>query len=66
MTSTQTAPYVVVPASPVLGAEIVGVDLADGVDDVTAEALTAIRGLTISQAESLLLDAAFPANPFAR
>jgi WD40 repeat protein/tetratricopeptide (TPR) repeat protein len=38
----------------------------DETRDVTAEALTAIRGLTISQAESLLLDAAFPANPFAR
>jgi hypothetical protein len=38
----------------------------DETRDVTVEALTAIRGLTISQAESLLLDAAFPANPFAR
>jgi tetratricopeptide (TPR) repeat protein len=34
--------------------------------DQTAEALTATRGLTISQAESLLLDIAFPDNPFAR
>jgi alpha-ketoglutarate-dependent taurine dioxygenase len=39
MTSTQTAPYEVVPASPVLGAEIVGVDLANGVDETTANAL---------------------------
>jgi WD40 repeat protein/serine/threonine protein kinase/tetratricopeptide (TPR) repeat protein len=39
---------------------------ADETRDVTAEALTAIRGWTISQAESLLLDAAFPANPFAQ
>jgi taurine dioxygenase len=39
MTSTQTAPYDVVPASPVLGAEIVGVDLANGVDEATAHAL---------------------------
>jgi alpha-ketoglutarate-dependent taurine dioxygenase len=39
MTATQTAPYAVVPASPVLGAEIVGVDLANGVDPATAAAL---------------------------
>jgi tetratricopeptide (TPR) repeat protein len=39
---------------------------ADETHDVAAEALTAIRGLTISQAESLLLDTAFPANSFAR
>jgi hypothetical protein len=39
---------------------------ADEARDVAAEALTAIRGLTIGQTESLLLDAAFPANPFAR
>ncbi len=39
MTTTQTTAYVVVPASPVLGAEIVGVDLANGIDDATAEAL---------------------------
>jgi len=39
MTTTHTAAYVVVPASPVLGAEIVGVDLAKGVDEVTADAL---------------------------
>jgi taurine dioxygenase len=39
MTSTQTAPYEVVPASPLLGAEIVGVDLAHGVDEATAHAL---------------------------
>jgi alpha-ketoglutarate-dependent taurine dioxygenase len=41
MTTTRTAPYVVVPASPVLGAEIVGVDLVNGVDDATAAALRA-------------------------
>ena len=35
----RTAPYVVVPASPILGAEIVGVDLANGVDEATADAL---------------------------
>jgi len=39
MTTTRTAPYVVVPASPILGAEIVGVDLANGVDEATADAL---------------------------
>ncbi|AEH10773.1 MULTISPECIES: TauD/TfdA dioxygenase family protein [Protofrankia] len=39
MTATRTAPYEVRQASPVLGAEIVGVDLANGVDDATAEAL---------------------------
>jgi len=39
MTSTQTVGYEVVPVSPLLGAEIVGVDLADGVDDATAQAL---------------------------
>src|SRR5277367_6006687 len=39
MTTTRTAPYVVVPASPVLGAEIVGLDLANGVDEATADAL---------------------------
>jgi alpha-ketoglutarate-dependent taurine dioxygenase len=39
MTTIQTAPYEVVPASPVLGAEIVGVDLTNGVDEATADAL---------------------------
>src|SRR5271166_2741281 len=39
MSITQTAPYEVVPASPVLGAEIVGVDLANGVDEATIDAL---------------------------
>lgn len=39
MTSTRTAPYVVVPASPILGAEIEGIDLANGVDEATAQAL---------------------------
>jgi WD40 repeat protein/serine/threonine protein kinase/tetratricopeptide (TPR) repeat protein len=34
--------------------------------DVAAEALTTIRGLTIGQADSLLLDASFPADPFGR
>jgi tetratricopeptide (TPR) repeat protein len=38
----------------------------DETHDVAAEALTTIRGLNISQAESLLLDVVFPANPFAR
>jgi taurine dioxygenase len=39
MTTTHTVPYSVVPASPVLGAEIVGVDLAGGVDEATAQSL---------------------------
>lgn len=39
MTAVRTAPFEVLPASPVLGAEIVGVDLAAGVDDETAERL---------------------------
>ncbi len=39
MTATRTAPYETRPASPVLGAEIVGVDLTGAVDDATAEAL---------------------------
>jgi alpha-ketoglutarate-dependent taurine dioxygenase len=39
MTTTHTAPYLVAPTSPVLGAEIVGVDFASGIDDATAEAL---------------------------
>ena len=34
-----TAPYQARPASPVLGAEIVGVDLAGGIDEATAAAL---------------------------
>jgi len=34
--------------------------------DVAVLALLTIRGLSIGEAESLLLDAAFPANPFAR
>jgi WD40 repeat protein len=38
----------------------------DETHDVAAEALTTIRGLNISQAESLLLDSVFPANPFTR
>jgi alpha-ketoglutarate-dependent taurine dioxygenase len=39
MTSIRTAPYEVQPASPLLGAEIVGVDLAGRIDDETAESL---------------------------
>ncbi len=39
MTRTHTAPYRIVPASPVLGAEVVGVDLAEGIDESIAEAL---------------------------
>jgi len=39
VSAIRTAPYEVRPASPVLGAEIVGVDLAAGVDDATAQAL---------------------------
>jgi taurine dioxygenase len=39
MVDVRTAPYEVHPASPVLGAEIVGLDLAAGVDDSTAERL---------------------------
>jgi hypothetical protein len=38
----------------------------DETHDVAAEALMTIRGLNIAQAEALLLDAAFPADPFAR
>ena len=33
--------------------------------DVAVEALMTIRGLGVDEAESLLLDAAFPADPFA-
>jgi alpha-ketoglutarate-dependent taurine dioxygenase len=39
VTATRTVAYQVEPASPVLGAEIVGLDLAAGVDDETAELL---------------------------
>jgi alpha-ketoglutarate-dependent taurine dioxygenase len=39
MTAVDTAPFEVLPASPVLAAEIIGVDLNDEVDDVTAEHL---------------------------
>jgi alpha-ketoglutarate-dependent taurine dioxygenase len=39
MVATRTALYDVRPASPVLGAEITGVDLAEGVDDATAAQL---------------------------
>ena len=39
MTAVRTAPYEVHRASPVLGAEIVGVDLNDELDDETAERL---------------------------
>jgi hypothetical protein len=34
--------------------------------DVAIEALLTIRGLGVDEAEALLLDAAFPADPFAR
>jgi hypothetical protein len=34
--------------------------------DVAVEALTTIRGLSVDEAESLLLDAAFPSDPFAQ
>jgi len=33
MTSTRSGSYALVPVSPVLGAEVVGIDLADGVDE---------------------------------
>jgi len=39
VTATLTVPYQARPASPVLGAEITGVDLADGVDEDIAAAL---------------------------
>src|ERR1700733_9035599 len=39
MTTTRSASYVVAPVSPVLGAEVVGIDLAGGVDEATAAAL---------------------------
>jgi hypothetical protein len=37
----------------------------DATRDVAAEALLTIRGLSLGAAESLLRDAAFPADPFA-
>jgi hypothetical protein len=41
-------------------------DVADDeTHDVAAEALLTIRGLSLGAAESLLRDAAFPADPFA-
>src|ERR1700691_3619343 len=39
MTTTRSASYVVAPVSPVLGAEVGGIDLTNGVDDATAAAL---------------------------
>jgi alpha-ketoglutarate-dependent taurine dioxygenase len=39
MTTTRSSSYVLVPTSPVLGAEVVGINLANGVDDATAAAL---------------------------
>ena len=46
--------------------ERLGSDLADeATHDVAVEALMTIRGLSVDEAESLLLDAAFPADPFA-
>jgi hypothetical protein len=42
-------------------------DMADDeTHDVALEALTTIRGLRLDEAESLLRDAAFPADPFAQ
>ena len=42
-------------------------DLADeATRDVAVEGLMTIRGLGPDEAEALLLDAAFPADPFAR
>jgi tetratricopeptide (TPR) repeat protein len=44
-----------------------GSDLADEpTRDVAIEALMTIRGLSLDESESLLLDAAFPADPFAQ
>jgi tetratricopeptide (TPR) repeat protein len=40
-------------------------DVADETHDVALEALTTIRGLSLGEAESLLRDAAFPADLFA-
>jgi hypothetical protein len=39
---------------------------ADETHGVAHEALTTIRDLRVDEAESLLLDAAFPADPFCR
>ena len=39
MTTTRSASYALVPVSPVLGAEVAGIDLANGVDESTAAAL---------------------------
>ena len=39
MTTTRSAPYSLVPVSSVLGAEVVGIDLANGVDEASAGAL---------------------------
>jgi hypothetical protein len=42
-------------------------DLADAAThDVAVEALMTIRGLSVDEAEALLLDLVFPADPFAR
>ena len=42
-------------------------DLADeATHDVAIEALMTIRGLGVDEADALLHDAAFPADPFAR
>jgi hypothetical protein len=38
----------------------------DDAHDVALEAVTTIRGLSLGEAESLLRDAAFPSDPFAR
>jgi hypothetical protein len=38
----------------------------DEMHDVAAKALTTIRGMILGEAESLLRDAAFPADPFAQ
>jgi hypothetical protein len=44
-----------------------GSDLADeATHDVAIEALMTIRGLGVDEAEALVLDATFPADPFAR
>src|SRR5438309_655268 len=40
-------------------------DVEDETRDVAAQALAILRGLSIGEAESLLLDAVFPADPFA-
>ena len=39
MTTTHGTSYALVPVSPVLGAEVIGIDLTSGVDDATAAAL---------------------------